>query len=127
MSTSPSIGLHLKLGMASSVTLFSINTYAMLFSDERLRTYRCNYCYSRYRCSFIAFRFSRWALACYTESNRDTNIVVFLIMNFLRHSVSNDVVSKSESISAYDNLEPSLQFLSPSDNRWQARYFICHR
>jgi hypothetical protein len=79
MSTSPSIGLHLKLGMASSVTLFSINTYAMLFSDERLRTYRCNYCYSRYRCSFTTVRASCWALACNNaESNTDTIIVVVL-------------------------------------------------
>ena len=48
----------------------------MIFSDEGLRTHRFNYCYSIRRCSFIAFRFSRWALACcYTESNRDTVIV----------------------------------------------------
>ena len=71
--------LCLKLGTASSVTLFSINTYAMLFSDERLRTYRCNYCYSRCRCPFTTVPASCWALACYTESNSDTiiRVVVF--------------------------------------------------
>jgi hypothetical protein len=57
--------------------VFSINTYAMLFSDERLRTYRCNYCYSRYRCSFTTFRASCWTLVCNNaESNTDTIIIV---------------------------------------------------
>jgi hypothetical protein len=77
MSTSSIIGLHLKLGAESSATLFSINTYAMLFSDERLRPYRCNYCYSRYRCSFTTVRASFWALACNNaESNTDTIILM---------------------------------------------------
>jgi len=58
--------------------------YAILFSDERLRTYRCNYCFGRYRCSFATIRASCWALACNNaESNIDTIIVVCLIMNFL--------------------------------------------
>ena len=76
VTTSPSIGMRLKLGMTSNVTFFSINIYSIIFSDEGLRSYRFHYCHSRYHCSFIAFRFSRWALACcFIESSRDTFIV----------------------------------------------------
>jgi hypothetical protein len=49
----------------------------MLFFDERLRTYRVNYCYRDYYCSAFAFCFSRRALE-YTNTNSNGNPVIVM-------------------------------------------------
>jgi hypothetical protein len=50
----------------------------MLFSDERLRTHRVNYCYCDNHCSSFAFCASRRALE-YTNSNANGNPVIVMI------------------------------------------------
>jgi hypothetical protein len=50
----------------------------MLFSDERLRTHRVNYCYRDYYCSSFAFCASRRALE-FTDFNADGNPIIVMI------------------------------------------------